>query len=220
MAAVTTPVRVLVVDDDALVRAALVMMLDGAEGISVVAEAADGAEVPAVLERQPADVVLMDLRMPHVDGVTATRQLLQRPEAPTVLVLTTFDTEEEILGALRAGAGGYLLKDTTPARIAEAVRRAGAGESMLSPAIIRRLVERAVDGDESVRQARHRLAGLTERQREVVAAIGQGLTNAQIAERLYVSSATVKAQVSQVLTALDAGNRTQVAILAHDAGLA
>lgn len=213
------PVRVAVVDDDALVRSALVMMLDGADGISVVAEAADGGEVPGMLDRHPVDVVLMDLRMPRVDGVTATARLRARPGAPQVLVLTTFDTDEEILGALRAGAGGYLLKDTPPPRIAEAVRRAAAGEPTLSPSVLRRLVEHAVDHAGTADAARARLARLSDREREIVAAVGRGLTNAQIAAELYVSVATVKAHVSQVLTTLDLGNRTQVALLAHDAGL-
>ncbi len=218
MAAVN--VRVLVVDDDALVRSALTMMLDGAEGITVVAEASDGAEVPGVLDRHPVDVVLMDLRMPGVDGVTATARLRTRRDAPQVLVLTTFDTDEEILGALRAGACGYLLKDTPPPRIVEAVRHAAAGEPTLSAAVTRRLVAHAVAGADVADGARRRLAVLSDREREVVDAIGRGLTNAEIAEELFVSVATVKAQVSHVLTALDVDNRTQVALLAHDAGLA
>ncbi len=217
MAAMT--VRVLVVDDDPLVRSALVMMLDGAEDIVVAAEAEDGADVPAALDRHPVDVVLMDLRMPRVDGVTATARLRTRPGAPEVLVLTTFDTDEEILGALRAGASGYLLKDTPPPRIAEAVRRAAAGEATLSSAVARRLVASAVDHADTADQARARLAELTDREREVVAAIGRGLTNTEIAAELYVSVATVKAQVSRVLSVLDVANRTQVALLAHDAGL-
>ena len=217
MAAVS--VRVLVVDDDALVRSALAMMLDGAEGIAVVAEAADGAEVPAALDRHPVDVVLMDLRMPQVDGVTATERVRARPDAPQVLVLTTFDTDEEILGALRAGACGYLLKDSPPPRIVEAVRRAADGETTLSPGVARRLVEHAVGRADSSADARRRLARLTDREREVVAAVGRGLTNADIAAELYVSVATVKAQVSHILGALDLANRTQVALLAHDAGL-
>lgn len=212
-------VRVLVVDDDALVRAALTLMLDGAEGITVAAEAADGAEVPAALDRHPVDVVLMDLRMPEVDGVTATERLRARPGAPEVLVLTTFDTDEEILGALRAGACGYLLKDTPPPRIVEAVRRAAAGEPTMSAAVTRRLVAHAVGRADESTGARSRLAGLSDREREVVAAVGRGLTNAEIAAELYVSVATVKAQVSHILTALGVGNRTQVALLAHDAGL-
>ncbi|MGC0273584.1 response regulator [Pseudactinotalea sp. Z1739] len=216
---VAVKVRVLVVDDDALVRSALVMMLDGAQDIAVVAEAADGAEVPAALDRHHIDVVLMDLRMPRVDGVTATARLRARPDAPEVLVLTTFDTDAEILGALRAGASGYLLKDTPPPRIADAVRRAAAGEATLSSAVTRRLVEHAVDRADVAADARMRLAALTDRERDVVAAIGRGLTNAEIAAELYVSVATVKAQVSHALAALDVGNRTQVALLAHDAGL-
>ncbi len=216
MADVTT--RVLVVDDDPLVRAGLTMMLDGADGIAVVGEASDGDEVPALLDRHPVDVVLMDLRMPRLDGVRATARLRARAGAPEVVVLTTFDSDEEILGALRAGANGFLLKDTPPQQIADAVRRAAMGESILSPTVTRRLIDHAVDHGGVAALARRRLAGLTEREREVVRAIGQGRTNAEIAGELFLSLATVKAHVSQILLKLELSNRTQVALLAHDAG--
>lgn len=224
MAAVTAPLRVLVVDDDALVRAALAMMLDGAEHegrpTTVVGQADDGAEVAALLDAHPADVVLMDLRMPRVDGITATARVRSRPRAPEVLVLTTFDSDLEILGALRAGAGGYLLKDTPPADLLEAVHRVTAGESILSPRVTRRLIAQAVDRDGTAERARTALAGLTERELEVVRAIGQGRTNAEIAAETFLSVATVKAYVSQVLAKLGCANRTQVALVAHEAGLA
>ena len=219
---VTQPVtvRVLVVDDDPLVRSGLTMMLDGASGIAVAAEADDGARVQAALDRHPVDVVLMDLRMPEVDGVRATALVRSRPHPPVVVVLTTFDSDDEVLGALRAGAGGFLLKDTPPAQIVEAVLRAAAGESILSPSVTRRLVDQAVERADVAADARARLARLTARETDVARAITLGQTNAEIASDLYLSVATVKANVSQVLTKLGATNRTQVALLGHSAGLA
>jgi DNA-binding NarL/FixJ family response regulator len=212
-------IRVLLVDDDALVRAGLTMMLDGAHGIEVVGEAADGAEVPAAVDAHAPDVVLMDLRMPRTDGITATRRLRARPRAPEVIVLTTFDADENVLGGLRAGASGFLLKDSPPAQIVEAIRRVAAGDPILSPAITRRLMDRAVAESGTKGKARAALAGLTPREHEVVLGIGQGETNAEIAARLYMSVATVKAHITHILTKLDATNRTQIALLAHDAGL-
>ncbi|MCA5894253.1 response regulator transcription factor [Isoptericola sp. NEAU-Y5] len=213
-----TPVRVVLVDDDALVRAGLRLMLDGAEGISIVAEAADGAQVPAALDAHPVDVVLMDLRMPGIDGITATRQVRARPSAPAVVVLTTFDTAEEVGGALRAGAAGYLLKDMPPARIVAAVRSAAAGEPVLAPDVARRLMD-AVAGSGGARQrARDALGTLTVRERDVAVELGRGASNADIAARLYLSVPTVKAHVSSLLDKLGLENRTQVALLVHDAG--
>ncbi|MEV4281944.1 response regulator transcription factor [Actinoplanes xinjiangensis] len=220
MAGVTSrPVRVLVVDDDALVRAGLTMMLDGAPGIAVVGEASDGDRVPAALDAHAPDVVLMDVRMPRVDGITAIRRLRARPRPPEVIVLTTFDTDENILHALRAGASGFLLKDTPPARIAEAVRQVAAGEPILSPRITRRLMDRVAVQAGAYAQARATLATLSPRERDVVVAIGQGHGNAEIGARLDMTLATVKSHVSHILTKLDLVNRTQIALLAHDAGL-
>ncbi|WP_372443270.1 response regulator [Actinoplanes teichomyceticus] len=213
------PVRVLVVDDDALVRAGLTMMLDGAPGIAVVGEAADGADAPAAVDAHAPDVVLMDLRMPRVDGITATRRLRARPRPPEIIVLTTFDTDENILHALRAGASGFLLKDTPPARIAEAVRQVAAGEPILSPRITRRLMDRVAAQAGAYARARARLATLSPREQDVVAAIGQGRANTDIAATLDMTLATVKTHVSHILTKLDLDNRTQIALLAHDAGL-
>jgi len=220
MACVTRPVRVLVVDDDALVRAGLTMMLDGAPGIAVVGEADDGDQVPAATDAHSPDVVLMDLRMPRVDGITATRRLRARPRPPEVIVLTTFDTDENILHALRAGASGFLLKDTPPARIAEAVRQVAAGEPILSPRITRRLMDRVAVQAGAYAAARSTLAALSPREHDVVVAIGRGSNNAEIGTQLGMTVPTVKTHVSHILTKLDLDNRTQIALLAHDAGLA
>ncbi|WP_396454795.1 response regulator [Actinomadura sp.] len=220
MAGVTRPLRVLIVDDDALVRAGLSMMLDGTGGITVAGEAADGDEVPAAADAHAPDVVLMDLRMPRVDGITAARRLRARANPPEVIVLTTFDSDENILHALRAGASGFLLKDTPPAQIVDAVRRVAAGDPMLSPRITRRLMDRAATEAGAHQRARAALARLSPRENEVVLAIARGRSNADIAAELFMSVATVKAHVSSVLTKLDLDNRTQIALLAHDAGLA
>ena len=157
-------IRVLLVDDDALVRAGLTMMLDGANGIEVVGEAADGDQVPAAVDAHAPDVVLMDLRMPRTDGIAATRRLRARPRAPEVIVLTTFDADENVLAGLRAGASGYLLKDSPPDQIVAAIHRVAAGDPILSPAITRRLMDRAVATSGTREQARAALAGLTPRE--------------------------------------------------------
>jgi DNA-binding NarL/FixJ family response regulator len=213
-------VRVLVVDDDALVRAGLTMMLDGAHGIAVVGEAADGDMVPGAVDAHAPDVVLMDIRMPRFDGILATRRLRRRPHPPEVIVLTTFDTDENVLRALRAGASGFLLKDTPPEQIVDAVRRVAAGDPILSPRVMRRLMDRAATEAGAYERAATTLAGLSPREREVVLAVAQGRSNAEIAVELHMSVATVKAHISHILTKLDLGNRTQIALLAHDADLA
>jgi DNA-binding NarL/FixJ family response regulator len=215
-------IRVLIVDDDALVRAGLSMMLAGSDDVRVVAEAADGSEVQAAVDAYRPDVVLMDIRMPGVDGLAATEQLRARPEPPQVIVLTTFDADEHVLRALRAGAGGFLLKDTPPPDILRAIRLVAAGEAMLSPAVTRRLIEHVADGGDGARRVRSRelLERLTEREREVAVAIGYGKSNAEIAAELYMSVATVKAHVSRLLQKLELDNRVQIALLAHDAGAA
>jgi DNA-binding NarL/FixJ family response regulator len=213
-------IRVLLVDDDALVRAGLSMMLNGAGDLVIVGEAGDGDQVPTAVAKHKPDVVLMDLRMPRVDGITATRRLRAAPQPPEVIVLTTFDADENVLGALRAGASGFLLKDAPPAQIAEAIRRVAAGDPILSPAVTRRLMLRAVVQETAKEQALRQLAGLSPREREVVQAIAEGQTNAEIAASLLMSVPTVKAHVTHILTKAGLANRTQIALLAHDAGLA
>jgi DNA-binding NarL/FixJ family response regulator len=214
-------IRVLIVDDDALVRAGLSMMLAGTDDIRIVAEASDGAEVASAVGAYAPDVVLMDIRMPRMDGLAATEQLRTRAGAPQVIVLTTFDADDHVLRALRAGAAGFLLKDTPPAEIIRAVRLVAAGEAMLSPAVTRTLIEHvAGDGHGARTRAAELLDRLTDREREVAIAIGEGKSNAEIAAELYMSVATVKAHVSRLLTKLELNNRVQIALLAHDAGLA
>jgi DNA-binding NarL/FixJ family response regulator len=212
-------IRVLLVDDDPMVRAGLSMMLDGTAGITVVGEAADGQEAVAATDAHAPDVVLMDLRMPRVDGITATRRLRARRRPPEIIVLTTFDTDENILHALRAGASGFLLKDTSPPQIVEAVTRVAAGDPILSPRITRRLMDRTIVQTGAYERARAALTALTPREREVTLAIARGRTNADIATDLVMGVTTVKAHVSSILTKLDLDNRTQIALLAHDAGL-
>lgn len=207
--------RVLVVDDP-LVRAGLRMLLDG-DDIEVVGEAADGAEGCRQAEALRPDVVLMDIRMPGVDGLTATEAIRTRSEPPEIIVLTTFDADAHVMRALRAGAAGFLLKDTPPADIVGAVQRVAAGDAQLSPSVIRRLIASVVATQPRAQMARDRLATLTARELEVANAIGEGLSNAEIGARLFLSVPTVKAHVSAVLQKLGAANRVQVALLVHDA---
>ncbi|MFD5320730.1 response regulator [Streptomyces sp. NPDC127098] len=213
-------IRVLLVDDDAIVRAGLRLMLGGAPDVEVVAEAADGAEVAALVAAHRPDVVLMDIRMPGVDGLTATEALRARPEAPEVLVLTTFHTDGHVVRALRAGAAGFLLKDTPPGEIATAIRTVAAGDPVLSPAVTRQLIDQVTGGtghDVLAATARARLALLGEREREVAEAVGRGRSNAEIARELHLAVPTVKSHVSRILTRLGLNNRVQIALLVHDA---
>lgn len=221
VADVTGSVRVVVVDDDPLVRSAIAMILGHAPGIDVVGEAADGADVLAAVDRYAPDVVLMDIRMPRVDGLAATELLRSRPSPPEIIVLTTFDADEYVLRALRAGASGFLLKDTQPAEILRAVARVAAGEPILSPSVTRQLIAHIGDTGANARRqhARALLARLSEREREVAMAVGRGRSNAEISGELFMSVATVKQHVSRILTKLDRNNRTQIALLAHDADL-
>ncbi|MFE6477104.1 response regulator [Streptomyces rochei] len=216
-----TAIRLLLVDDDPLVRAGLSFMLGGADDVEIVGEAADGDEVAGLVDRTRPDVVLMDIRMPGVDGLTATERLRGRRDAPQVIVLTTFHADEQVLRALRAGAAGFVLKDTPPVEILDAVRRVAAGDPVLSPAVTRRLMEHAAGGAADVRRtrARARIETLNEREREVAVAVGRGLANAAIAAELFMSVATVKTHVSRILAKLGLGNRVQIALLAYDAGL-
>jgi len=213
--------RLLIVDDEALVRAGLKMILESDDDLEVVAEAEDGADAAAMAVKHRLDVVLMDIRMPRLDGLAATREVQALPDPPKVVVLTTFDLDDYVFRALQAGASGFLLKDTPPRELVQAVKVVAAGDAMLSPAVTRRLIGHFAADPRTDRQrhARERIGKLTEREREVLAAVGRGLSNADIGKQLYMSEATVKAHVSRVLVKLDATNRVQVAILAHDAGL-
>jgi DNA-binding NarL/FixJ family response regulator len=212
-------IRVLLVDDDALVRAGLRMILSSSEEMEVVGEAADGADAVAAVQAHRPDVVLMDIRMPVMDGIAATSALRRLADPPHVIVLTTFQADEHVLRALRAGADGFLLKDTPPAEIVHAVRLVAAGDAMLSPSVTRTLLSH-LGNDELAdrrRSAVERLASLTDREREVATAVGSGASNAEIAASLFMSEATVKAHVSRLLTKLAVANRVHVAILVHDA---
>jgi len=216
-------IRVLLVDDDPLVRSGLRLMLSGADDIEVVGEAGDGSEVPALVDEHAPDLVLMDIRMPGVDGLEATRMLRARPDPPAVVMLTTFKADDQVLSALSAGAAGFLLKHTSPAEIVAAVRRVKAGEPVLSPAVTEQLIARVTQGHGTdwrpeTAAARIRLDRLGEREREVAVAVGQGKTNAEIAAELYMSLATVKAHVSHILTKLELTNRVQIALTVHHAG--
>jgi DNA-binding NarL/FixJ family response regulator len=214
-------IRVLLVDDDALVRAGLRMVLGSAEDIAVVGEADDGARAAAAVAEHRPDVVLMDIRMPEVDGITATQQLRAGTEPPHVVVLTTFHIGDEVIRALRAGADGFLLKDSPPEAIVDAVRRVAAGDAMLSPSVTKTLLAHVGDSSLADRKqrAQQRLAELTARERDVAVAVASGASNAEIGGQLYMSEATVKAHVSRLLAKLTASNRVQIAIVVHDAGL-
>jgi DNA-binding NarL/FixJ family response regulator len=219
MAAVSSPIRVMIVDDDALVRSGLSTIFAATDDIRVVAEGADGTEVIPAVDAYKPDIVLMDIRMPKMDGIAATEQLRSRDDAPEVIVLTTFDADQYVLRALRMGASGFLLKDTAPRSIVEAIRRVAAGEMMLSPEVTRRLVEYVAETGTGARadRAQNTLERLTEREREVALSIGEGKSNAEIAADLYMSVSTVKAHVSSLLTKLELNNRVQIALLAQDA---
>jgi DNA-binding NarL/FixJ family response regulator len=216
----TRPIRVLLVDDDALVLSGLKLMLGGAEQVAVVGEAHDGRGVLPAADLHHPDVVLMDIRMPGVDGIAATRLLRTQPSPPQVIVLTTFDADELVLRALHAGAAGFLLKDSRPADIVRAIEAVHAGDGSLSPSIARRLIAMvAGDSDTAARQrhAQRQLASLTPRELQVATAISQGCSNAEIAARLQMSVATVKAHVSRLLAKLGAENRVQIALLVESA---
>ncbi len=210
----------LLVDDDALVRAGLRTILSSAEELEVVGEADDGARAVAAVGEHRPDVVLMDIRMPEMDGITATAALRRLDAPPHVIVLTTFQADEQVMSALRAGADGFLLKDTPPAEIISAVRLVASGEAMLSPSVTRTLLSHLGDDEASERRrlAAQRLASLTDREREVALAVGSGASNAEVASSLFMSEATVKAHVSRLLSKLDVANRVHVAIVVDDAG--
>lgn len=218
----SAPIRLLLADDDPLVRMGLRMLLDGDDGIAVVGEAGDGAAALEAARELAPDLVLMDIRMPVMDGLAATERLRALDDPPEVIVLTTFDADEQVMRALRAGASGFLLKDTPPADIVRAVRVVAAGDALLSPAVTRTLIGLVADDDATARrrEALARVGALTDRERDVAVALGQGMTNAEIGRALYMSVPTVKVHVSRAMAKLALNNRVQVALLVHDAGLA
>jgi DNA-binding NarL/FixJ family response regulator len=212
-------VRVVVADDQALVRAGFRVLVDTAADLSVVGEAGTGTEAVDLIRRERPDVALMDIQMPELDGIEATRRVLTGPDPVPVriLMLTTFDLDRYVYGALRAGASGFLLKDTPPADLLSAIRVIAAGEALLAPSVTRRLIE-----EFTRRPAVHvhrNLDGVTEREREVLRLVGRGLSNAEIAEHLHLSIATAKSHVSRLLMKLDARDRAQLVIAAYESGL-
>ncbi len=215
------PIGVLIVDDDPLVRAGLRMILGGNAAMRVVGEAADGAAGVVAVRTERPDVVLMDIRMPVLDGLEATARITKAPAPPKVIVLTTFDADQQVLTALRSGASGFLLKDTPPAQIVDAIVKVAAGEPILSPSVMAQIIATATSAGEDPRTARARaqLEALTERELEIARAIGAGKSNAEIAAELYLSIATVKAHVTRLFTKLGVDNRVQIAIVVHEAGL-
>ncbi|MGW0434628.1 response regulator [Micromonospora sp. NPDC003197] len=213
-------IRVLIVDDEWMVRAMLRTIMGAYPDIEVVGEAGDGAEAVRQAQLLRPDVVLMDIRMPRSDGLAATAALARFVAPPKVVVLTTFDLDEYVQTALQHGAVGFLLKDATAEQMAAAVRSAAAGDAMLSPQVTRKLLRRFAEPANPRRaEAVRRLEILTEKEREVLAALGEGLSNSDIGQRLYLSEATVKSHVSRLLAKLQLTNRVQAAILAHHAGL-
>ena len=215
-------VRVVLIDDDPLVRAGLKLMLGGREGVDFVGEGSDGSEAAALVAEHRPDVLLMDIRMPGKDGLTATEELMAQKDAPRVVILTTFDSDDAVLRALAAGAAGFLLKDTPPDRMLEAIKQVAAGEHTLSPSVVSQVIAAATRhrGDPRREDARADLAALNAREKEVAIAIGRGMTNAEISARHYLSLATVKGVVTQIFDKLGLTNRVQVAIKVHDAGWA
>jgi DNA-binding NarL/FixJ family response regulator len=214
-------IRVLVADDQALVRGSFRILVDTAPDLTSVGEAATGTEAVEIARREKPDVVLMDIRMPDMDGIEATREITAAPQtsAARVLILTTFDLDEYVFAALRAGASGFLLKDTRPADLLDAIRVVAAGDALLAPAVTRRLIEEFTKRPEPPRHAAAAIDEVTEREREVLTLVGLGLSNTEIAARLHVSLSTAKTHVGRLLTKLGARDRAQLVIAAYNTGL-
>lgn len=212
-------IRVLIADDQALVRAGFRVLIDSASDLEVVGEAGDGREAVELAHAQKADVVLMDVRMPVLDGLAATRELAGADDGPRIIILTTFDIDEYVFEALRAGASGFLLKDTEPADLLQAVRIVAAGEALLAPSVTRRLIEEFATRPDPHRTPPEALGVLTEREREVLALVARGLSNSEIATELYISPATAKTHVSRVMMKLGARDRAQLVVTAYETGL-
>jgi DNA-binding NarL/FixJ family response regulator len=213
-------VRVALVDDQALVRSGFRMILEGQPDMEVVAEAADGLDGVAEVERTRPDVVLMDVRMPRMDGIEATQRISEMPDVDSrVLILTTYDLDEYVFRGLRAGASGFLLKDVAPEELVHAIRVVAEGESLLSPSVTRRLIEEFVRTPDRTAAVPAELETLTDREREILVLIAHGLTNEEIAERLYLSMATVKTHVNHVFAKLRVRDRAQAVVLAYESGL-
>jgi DNA-binding NarL/FixJ family response regulator len=214
-------IRVLVVDDEALLRTAFSSLIDAEDDLEVVGEAADGRQAVESTHRLAPDVVVMDVRMPVMDGIEATRQITSSPgpDAPRVLILTTFDLDDYVFDALRAGASGFALKSRPLEELLSAIRTVAGGEALLAPSVTRRLIAHFAGSTRSPSKAPRGLDELTEREREVLCLVAQGLSNAELAETLRVSLPTAKTHVSRILTKLDARDRTQLVILAYQAGI-
>ena len=214
-------IRVLVADDQALVRAGFGVLIESADDLEVVGMAANGAEAVRLTAETKPDVVLMDIRMPVMDGLQATEEILRAPDAGPVrvLMLTTFDLDEYVFGALKAGASGFLLKDTPPADLLTGIRVVAAGDALLSPSVTRHLIAEYVRRPQANPLVPASLQALTEREVEVLSLVARGLSNAEIAERLYVSPATAKTHVARLLMKLDARDRAQLIIIAYETGL-
>ncbi len=212
-------IRVLVVDDQALVRAGFRVLVDSAADLEVVGEAADGAEAVLLAASLAPDVVLMDIRMPVMDGLEATAAITAATDDVRVLVLTTFDLDEHVFGALKAGASGFLLKDTPPADLLAGIRVVAAGEALLAPSVTRHLIEEFVRGRPETRPAPPELGDLTEREVEVLVLVARGLSNTEIAEQIFVTPATVKTHVSRLLMKLGSRDRAQLIVVAYESGL-
>jgi len=212
-------IRLVIADDQALVRDGFCSILNREPDLEVVAEAADGAQAVAAVTRTRPDVALLDVRMPVMDGLQAGRRILAAPGPPRVLMLTTFDADEYVYEALRSGASGFLLKDVRSGQLVEAVRTVAAGQSLLSPSITRKLIERFILAGPAAQEPPRELSDLTPREREVLLLIAEGLANAEIAARLYLSEATVKTHVNRLLAKLGLRDRVQAVVLAYESGI-